>query len=152
MLRRLILIGFAGGHSVGARRPISEPLSIRYWRRPTAVPATTPMESPPPRGFIFPNPMLQRRKIEAFGNSLVVLVDRDHPDNVSACCRKPTARIPHTGGERIKQGSPEEAVLKAWIARLTQLSGTELATALKYRELESAGTGAALRRMRNSAA
>jgi hypothetical protein len=34
--------------------------------------------------------------------------------------RKPTARIAHTGGERIKPGSPEEAVLKAWIDHLTQ--------------------------------
>src|SRR5207248_1395703 len=57
--------------------------------------------------------------------------------------RKPTARMPHTGGERIKQDSPDEAVLKAWIAKLAQLSGAELATALTYRELESAGGGAA---------
>ena len=32
-------------------------------------------------------------------------------------------RVPHTGGERIKPGSPEEAVLKAWIQRLAALSG-----------------------------
>ena len=64
-------------------------------------------------------------------------------------------RIPHTGGERIKRGSEEETVLKAWIARLTQLSGTDLATALKYREMESADKSgvtqeAELRRLTNS--
>src|SRR5258708_31418784 len=49
--------------------------------------------------------------------------------------------MPHTGGERIKQDSPDEAVLREWIAKLGQLSGDELATALKYRELESEGGG-----------
>ena len=81
-------------------------------------------------------------KIAAFGNSLVVLVDRDHPEN-SLLLQKPTARIPHTGGERIKPGSAEETVLKAWIAHLSKLSGNELATALKYREKEDTGEGAA---------
>jgi hypothetical protein len=45
--------------------------------------------------------------------------------------------MPHTGGQRIKPGSQEEIVLKAWIERLTRLAGADLATALKYRELES---------------
>jgi len=86
----------------------------------------------------FPEPDADAVKIADFGNSLVVLVDRQNPD-ASLLLRKPTARIAHTGGERIKQNSPEEAVLKAWIAKLAQLSGAELATALKYRELESEG-------------
>ncbi len=89
----------------------------------------------------FPETDADAQKIDAFGNSLVSLIDRDHRD-ASLLLRKPTARIPHTGGERIRPGSPEETVLKAWIAKLSQLSGSELATALKYRELESAGTGA----------
>jgi len=89
----------------------------------------------------FPEADADAPKIEAFGKSLVILIDRDHPD-ASLLLKKPTARIPHTGGERIKPGSPEEVVLKAWIAQLTQLSGNDLATALKYRELENAGAGA----------
>jgi hypothetical protein len=70
----------------------------------------------------FPERDSSPEKIAAFGNSLVVLVDREHPDN-SLLFKKPTARIPHTGGQRIKPESQEEMVLKAWIARLTQLSG-----------------------------
>src|SRR5580693_2299309 len=101
----------------------------------------------------FPEADADADKIAAFGNSLVVLVDRQNPD-ASLLLRKPTARMTHTGGERIKQNSPDEAVLKAWIAKLAQLSGVELATALKYGELESEGGGAAqdvqLRRLTHS--
>ena len=75
----------------------------------------------------FPDADASHEKIEAFGNSLVVLVDREHPD-LSLLLRKPTARIPHTGGERIKPGSPEEVLLKGWIDHLTQLSGADLST------------------------
>jgi hypothetical protein len=91
----------------------------------------------------FPESDASPEKITAFGNSLVVLVDHDHPDN-SLLFKKPTMRVAHTGGERIKQGSPEEAVLKAWIVHLTQLSGNDLAIALKYRELESADKAGAV--------
>jgi len=91
----------------------------------------------------FPEADADAQKVEDFGNSLVILVDRAQPD-ASLLLKKPTARIPHTGGERIKPGSPEDAVLKAWVAQLTQLSGPALAKALRYRELESASTGAAL--------
>ncbi len=101
----------------------------------------------------FPETDADADKIAAFGNSLVVLVDRQNLA-ASLLLRKPTARMAHTGGERIKQDSPDEAVLKAWVAKLAQLSGTDLATALKYRELESAGGGAAqdalLRRLTHS--
>ena len=89
----------------------------------------------------FPDTSASSEKIEAFGNSLVVLVDREHPD-LSLLLRKPTARIPHTGGERIKPGTPEEVLLKGWIDHLTKLSGQELSTALRYRELEDQGGGA----------
>src|SRR3954452_10812212 len=72
----------------------------------------------------FPEPDADPDRIEAFGRSLVNLVDRAQPDR-SLLLNKPTNRIPHVGGERIKPGTPEEAVLKAWIQRLTQLSGVE---------------------------
>jgi hypothetical protein len=90
----------------------------------------------------FPEADADADKIAALGNSLVVLVDRQNLDK-SLLLQKPTARIPHTGGERIQPNSPEEAVLRAWIAKLAQLSGVELATALKYRELEGVGGDAA---------
>jgi hypothetical protein len=89
----------------------------------------------------FPEPDAPASKIEAFGKSLVVLVDREHPEQ-SLLLRKPTNRIPHAGGERIKPGSPEEAKLLAWIATLAKLSGDDLTAALHFREQEDRGTGA----------
>ncbi|MDE3195559.1 MAG: DUF1592 domain-containing protein, partial [Acidobacteriota bacterium] len=74
-------------------------------------------------------------------NALVVLVDREHPEQ-SLLLRKPTARIAHAGGQRIKPGTPEEATLIAWIDRLAKLSGPELTSALSYRQREDSGTGA----------
>ncbi|HZT33373.1 MAG TPA: DUF1592 domain-containing protein [Bryobacteraceae bacterium] len=93
-------------------------------------------------------------RIEAFGKSLVILVDREQPDK-SLLLNKPTNRIPHAGGQRIKPGSGDEAILKAWIERLARLSGAELDQALKYREEEASGGGpaahqAALRRLTHS--
>src|SRR3954470_22329674 len=85
----------------------------------------------------FPEPSAPADRIEAFGQSLVVLVDQKTPEN-SLLLRKPTARIPHAGGQRIKPGSPEEAALRAWIDRLSQLKGDDLAKALRYREEEGA--------------
>jgi Protein of unknown function (DUF1592)/Protein of unknown function (DUF1588)/Protein of unknown function (DUF1587)/Protein of unknown function (DUF1595)/Protein of unknown function (DUF1585) len=100
----------------------------------------------------FPDAEATPDRVEAFGYSLVKLVDRDHPDE-SLLLKKPTMRIPHTGGQRIKPGSPEEAVLKAWIQTLASLSGDELAKALKYSDTEQAPSGApsaVLRRLTHS--
>ncbi len=102
----------------------------------------------------FPEPDSPPEKIEAFGKSLVTLIDRERPDN-SLLFKKPTNRIPHAGGERIKPGSPEEVILRDWIQKLTLLSGVELTNALKYREQEAAGVGQvkpqpALRRLTHS--
>ena len=55
----------------------------------------------------FPEPDAAPEKIEAFGRSLVTLVDRETPDT-SLLLNKPTNRIPHAGGERIKPGSQDE--------------------------------------------
>jgi Protein of unknown function (DUF1592)/Protein of unknown function (DUF1588)/Protein of unknown function (DUF1587)/Protein of unknown function (DUF1595)/Protein of unknown function (DUF1585) len=153
LLRRLILIGFAGsalwaqsGNFQTTLYPILEKANCRACHNTEGVASATRLH--------FPEADAPAAKIEAFGNSLVTLVDRDHPES-SLLLRKPTARIPHTGGERIKPGTPEEAVLKTWIARLAQLSGDDLATALRYRELENAGGGMAaqdaeLRRLTHS--
>ena len=104
----------------------------------------------------FPDAEAPPDRIEAFGNSLVRLVDRDHPDE-SLLLKKPTLRVPHTGGLRIKPGSPEEAVLKAWIQTLASLSGDALVQAMKYSDGEqvakngsSATAPAVLRRLTHS--
>src|ERR1041385_2645935 len=68
----------------------------------------------------FPEEDAPERRIEAFGKSLVELVDRQHPEK-SLLLNKPTNRIKHSGGERIKRGSPEEVLLNRWIAYLAAL-------------------------------
>jgi hypothetical protein len=128
VLDRMILLFLAGGALWGQSGefrttlfPILEKANCRACHNADGVASATRLH--------FPEADADADKIAAFGNSLVVLVDRQNPD-ASLLLRKPTSRIPHTGGERIKQNSPEEAVLKAWIAKLTQLSGAELITAL----------------------
>src|SRR6516225_5036088 len=56
-------------------------------------------------------------RIEAFGRSLAELVDRENPAK-SILLLKPTQRVPHTGGERIRKGSAEESALISWIGFL----------------------------------
>ena len=107
-----------------------------------------------PTRLHFPEPDAPTAKVEAFGRSLVNLVDSAHPAE-SLLLRKPTMRVMHAGGEKIKAGSPEEAVLKAWVDQLARLSGEELAAALRYREQDKMGAGAArheveLRRLTHS--
>ncbi len=88
----------------------------------------------------FPDPGSPPEKIEAFGRSLVTLINREQPDD-SLLLKKPTNRVAHGGGERIKPGSADEQTLKAWIVKLTQLSGPQMDQALKYREEEAASAG-----------
>jgi hypothetical protein len=90
-----------------------------------------------PTRLHFPDPGAEPERVEAFGRSLVALVDKNHPAQ-SLLLTKPTNRVGHAGGERIKPGSDDEVVLKAWIERLTKLSTVELASAMKYRQEEAA--------------
>lgn len=101
--------------------------------------------------LLFPEADASPDQIEAFGKSLVELVNRESLEE-SLLLKKPTNRIPHAGGERIKQGSEEERVLRDWVQRLTKLSGDELAQALKFREAEAGGRApsVALRRLTHS--
>lgn len=93
-----------------------------------------------PTRLQFPELGAAPEHVEAFGRSLVILIDRKQPQE-SLLLNKPTNRIAHAGGERIKPGSEDEVVLRQWIARLTQLSGVELEAALKYREEQASGSG-----------
>jgi hypothetical protein len=99
-----------------------------------------------PTRLHFPELGAEPDRIEAFGRSLVTLVDKDRPEN-SPLLTKPTNRLAHAGGERIKPASPGEETLKQWIARLTRLSSVELAAALRYRDEEAAGRGHAAQRV-----
>lgn len=101
----------------------------------------------------FPDEDAPLSRVEVFGRSLVELVNRENPEQ-SLLFLKPTARIAHTGGQRIKPGSPEEAVLKKWIEYLAKMSGPELEEAHRYKEEEALGGGkppvVVLRRLTNS--
>jgi hypothetical protein len=100
----------------------------------------------------FPDASTSPERTEAFGRSLVRLVDREHPEE-SLLLKKPTRRIPHAGGERIKPGSAEEEALIDWIRFLSAMPANELAVALKYDEAgpeSERRKGAALRRLTNS--
>ena len=130
---------------VSSLYPILEAAGCRNCHNPTGVASATRLH--------FPDRDTPLPGIEAFGRSLVELVNRQEPEK-SLLFLKPTARIAHTGGERIHPNSPEEAVLKTWIEYLAKLSGPDLEAALKYKKQESAGHGiaatAVLRRMTNS--
>ncbi|HEY1341920.1 MAG TPA: DUF1592 domain-containing protein [Bryobacteraceae bacterium] len=102
----------------------------------------------------FPDSDAAADRMEAFGKYLVVLVDRKNPSQ-SLLLNKPTKRVAHGGGERIKPGSPQEAILKSWIQTLAAMSDAQAAAALKYRDAEAAGDGreritVVLRRLTNS--
>jgi hypothetical protein len=101
----------------------------------------------------FPDEDAPLSRVEVFGRSLVDLINRENPEQ-SLLFLKPTARIAHTGGQRIKPGSPEEALLKQWIDYLAKMSGPQLEEARLYSREEAAGGGEApvvvLRRLTNS--
>ena len=69
----------------------------------------------------FPEAGASQEQIEVFGLSLTPLVDRSNFSN-SLLFVKPTNRLKHTGGERIKPGSDEEKILTQWIQYLTSTS------------------------------
>ena len=125
--------------------PVMEAAGCRNCHNPEGVASATRLR--------FPDRDVPLARVEAFGRSLVDLVDRQNPDQ-SLLFLKPTARIAHTGGERIPKGSTEEAILKAWVENLAKLSGPDLAAAQRYKQEEAAGHGvvptAVLRRLTNS--
>ncbi len=76
----------------------------------------------------FPEKNATEDQIRVFGLSLASLVDRADASK-SPLLNKPTNRIPHTGGERIKPGSDEERLLVQWVRYLASTSDDTLAAA-----------------------
>jgi len=72
-------------------------------------------------------------QIAAFGRSLVKLVDAADPEK-SLLLTKPTKRVAHAGGERIKQSSTQEAAVREWVKILASYTTSQRAAALAYRE------------------
>lgn len=126
--------------------PVLERAACRSCHNPDGVASVTRLQ--------FPEPDASPTQIEAFGRSLVELVDRNKLE-ASLLLTKPTNRTPHAGGERIKRGGAEEEILRDWVQRLAKLSGDELSHALKHRTEEAEGAGHArpkvvLRRLTHS--
>ena len=92
--------------------PVLEKAQCRLCHNDNGVASRTRLQFPPEDA--------SAEEIGAFGLRLSRLVDRVHPEE-SALYRKPTNRTPHTGGERIHPGSPEEQ--KASIRGLVSAKG-----------------------------
>ena len=125
--------------------PVLERAGCRTCHNPEGVASPTRLR--------FPDADVSKARIDAFGRSLVELVDRRDPAK-SLLFLKPTNRMKHTGGERIAKGSAEEKLLQAWVRHLAAMTGAELEAALRYKLEEAAGRGsvehAVLRRLTHS--
>src|SRR5215831_6257773 len=69
----------------------------------------------------FPEKDATASQVQSFGLSLAPLVDRADPSK-SLLWNKPTNRIFHTGGERIKPGSEQDQILRQWVDTLAKNS------------------------------
>src|SRR6185436_463729 len=78
--------------------PVLEKAGCRACHNPEGVASPTRLH--------FPEKNVPPARIDAFGNSLVELVNRENPEK-SVLLLKPTARVSHAGGERIVKSSPE---------------------------------------------
>jgi Protein of unknown function (DUF1592)/Protein of unknown function (DUF1588)/Protein of unknown function (DUF1585)/Protein of unknown function (DUF1587)/Protein of unknown function (DUF1595) len=76
----------------------------------------------------FPRPEASEAQITAFGLTLLEFVDRQNPEQ-SLLLVKPTKRVKHTGGQRIKPDSEEEQSLRVWIDYLAGLSDAQVIAA-----------------------
>jgi hypothetical protein len=85
----------------------------------------------------FPEPDASTERIQAFGVSLAPLVDRAYPAK-SLLLNKPTARVRHTGGERIKPGSEQDAMLASWVRYLATVPDEAVSAARRLLDGEVA--------------
>jgi hypothetical protein len=109
----LLLAMAARGSDFGARvYPVMEKAGCRGCHHENGVASTSRLA--------FPGEGAASEEVERFGLSLQKLVDRDRPDE-SLLVRKPTNRVAHGGGERLKPGSAEEEALRAWAKHLARL-------------------------------
>jgi hypothetical protein len=143
VLGALAAVGIAADNAPFTKSlyPVFEDAGCRGCHVPDGVASATRLQ--------FPEQTAPSDRIESFGKSLVRLVDQKAPAN-SLLLRKPTARVAHAGGQKIKPGSPEDAALRAWVDRLAAMKGDELAAALRYKEEDGARPTVALRRLTHS--
>ena len=77
----------------------------------------------------FPDKDATPAQVQAFGLSLSAFVDRTDASR-SLLVAKPTNVVRHTGGVRIKPGSPEEQIVAKWAASLAAAPDATLAAAI----------------------
>lgn len=97
----------------------------------------------------FPEPGATPEEVDEFGDSLSVLVDRDRPQE-SLLLAKPTNRVAHTGGERIRRGSAEETALREWVKQVAALNDHRRARPPRSMPLTRPAAGPVLRRLSNN--
>src|SRR5580704_4481107 len=131
-----ILPAFAAEDFATGLYPVLEKAQCRLCHNDNGVASATRLQ--------FPRASAATQEIDRFGLRLRALVDRAHPEE-SLLFRKPTNRIPHTGGERIKPGSAEEQALRAWVDYLTSLPEAPLEA-----ERATGSSRKTLRRLTNS--
>ena len=71
----------------------------------------------------FPRESATAEEVNRFGLRLRAVVQTGQPD-VSLLFLKPTNRVAHAGGERIKRASEDEKILRAWVEHLAALPET----------------------------
>ena len=93
----------------------------------------------------FPREGASADEVVAFGLRLQAVVQAGQPD-ASVLFLKPTNRVAHAGGERIKRGSEDEKILRSWVEHLAALPET---TALRTQP-RAGKSRLALRRLTHS--
>jgi hypothetical protein len=122
--------------------PVLEKAGCRSCHNPDGVASATRL--------VFPDRDAEAARVEAFGYSLAPLVDRAKPGE-SLLVMKPSNRVPHTGGERVQRGSPEEAEFLRWSRVLAAMSSKEIDLAARTgASVRSATPRAVLRRLTHS--
>src|SRR6266404_4634952 len=96
LVTTLTLPALASEDFAGRLYPVLEKAQCRLCHNDNGVASTTRLQ--------FPRSSATPEEIDRFGLRLRALVDRSHPEE-SLLLRKPTNRVPHTGGQRIAPGS-----------------------------------------------
>ncbi len=141
-MRRIVLLTLVGAPLIAQAQvsfvadvwPVLERAGCKNCHSPEGVASPTRLH--------FPEPDASRKRVEAFGDSLAQLVDRQAVAT-SLLLLKPTNRVAHGGGERIPPGSGDEATLVKW--------ANHLVTAREFKRAEPAlpadGPAVMLRRL-----
>jgi Protein of unknown function (DUF1592)/Protein of unknown function (DUF1588)/Protein of unknown function (DUF1595)/Protein of unknown function (DUF1587)/Protein of unknown function (DUF1585) len=76
----------------------------------------------------FPSESASADEIDAFGLTLVALVNRDDPSS-SLLLNKPTNRVRHVGGVKIEPDSADEQIVRGWLQHLVTVPDAAVSAA-----------------------